>query len=103
MKGATAEPLVSTMSPPKMTIMMKIGANQYFFRTRRNDQNSRRKDSIGSILILHRFRRRPRWRSVDPVAHRIGVTTQSQRVFAEYAHQQRNRRHGQIEQKSDRD
>src|SRR5262245_16268682 len=103
MKGATAEPLVSTISPPKMTIMTKIGASQYFFRTRRNEQNSRRKDSIGSILIPHRFRRRPRRRSVDPVARRIGVTTQSERVFAMHAHQQRNRRHCQVEQKSDHD
>ncbi len=35
MNGAIAVPLVSTMRPPKMTIMMKIGISQYFFRTRR--------------------------------------------------------------------
>ena len=47
MNGAIAEPLVSTIRPPKMTIMMKIGISQYFFRTRRNDQNSLRERQHG--------------------------------------------------------
>ena len=40
MKGAIAELWVSTIKPPKMTIIMRMGINQYFFRSRRNDQNS---------------------------------------------------------------
>ena len=46
MKGAIAELWVSTIKPPKMTIIMRMGINQYFFRSRRNDQNSLRNDSM---------------------------------------------------------
>ena len=46
MKGAIAEPLVSTIRPPKNSIIMKMGISQYFFRARRNNQNSRRNDII---------------------------------------------------------
>jgi hypothetical protein len=35
MKGATAEPWVSMIRPPKMTIMMKMGNSQYFLRTQK--------------------------------------------------------------------
>jgi len=55
-----------------MTIMTKMGISQYFFRTRRNDQNSRRNDSIGLKIGLS-FRRRPRRRSIDPITHRIRI------------------------------
>ena len=43
MKGATAEPLVRTMSPPKAAMTKKIGSSQNFFRTRMKAQNSRKK------------------------------------------------------------
>ena len=36
MKGATAEPWVKTISPPKITIIKMIGSNQYFFRILKN-------------------------------------------------------------------
>ena len=101
MKGAIAEPLVSTIRPPKMTIIMKMGISQYFFRARRNDQNSRRNDSmrlkIGSSWIRAVG---PGGDPVDPIARGIGITAQSQRVLAQHAHQQRNRRHRQVEQES---
>ncbi len=42
--GATADPLVPTINPPKMTIMTKIGTNQYFLRDFKYDQSSLRKD-----------------------------------------------------------
>ena len=40
MKGATTEPCESIKSPPKTTITKMIGANQSFFRTRRNIHSS---------------------------------------------------------------
>ena len=47
MKGATADPLVSTSSPPNTSIMTRIGNSQYFLRTRWNVQNSLRNEIIG--------------------------------------------------------
>src|SRR5262245_54106505 len=94
MKGAIAEPLVRTMRPPKIAIMTKMGTSQYFFRTRRNNENSRRKDSMCSNLVLHGFGRRPG--AHDPIACGLGVAAQSQRVFAQGAHQQRDRRHRRV-------
>jgi hypothetical protein len=52
MKGAIAEPFVSTNKPPKIAIMIKTGSSQNFLRTRKNIQNSRRKDSIDPPLEL---------------------------------------------------
>src|SRR5262245_34844682 len=96
MKGATAEPLVSTMRPPNSAIMTKMGISKYFLRTRRNNENSRRNDSICSKLVLHGFRR-PERRSRDPIARSIGLAAQSQRVLAQHSHQKRNRRHRGVE------
>ena len=33
MKGATAEPLASTIKPPNITIIKRMGISQNFFRT----------------------------------------------------------------------
>ena len=46
MKGAIAEPFVSTIRPPKKSIIMKMGISQYFFLARRNNENSRRNDTM---------------------------------------------------------
>lgn len=48
MKGAMADPPVNTIKTPKIIKMMISGSNQYFFRTFKNDQRSR-KNSISFI------------------------------------------------------
>src|SRR5215475_1001425 len=46
MNGATAVPLVSTISPPNMAMTMNTGSSQYFLRSSKNAANSRRKEII---------------------------------------------------------
>src|SRR5262249_30348853 len=69
MNGATAEPLVSTINPPKRAITMKTGKSQNFFRTLRKVQNSFRKLAMNtSELVLKCFGSGP-WRFTgDPIA-----------------------------------
>jgi hypothetical protein len=43
MNGATAEPWLRAMRPPKKTIMLKMGNSQYFLRWARKRRNSERK------------------------------------------------------------
>jgi hypothetical protein len=50
MKGAMADPLVSTTKPPKRSRKRMIGRSQNFFRNLRNPQRSLKK-SIFSILF----------------------------------------------------
>ena len=40
MKGATADPWVKTINPPKISKKSIIGKSQYFFLTLKNSQNS---------------------------------------------------------------
>src|SRR6516162_9293505 len=88
MNGATAEPWVRMISPPKMAMMINTGSSQNFFRTLRNAKNSRRKLIIDtSELILERFRRRTRRRSDDPIALRCRLEFASHWVFASQPHQ----------------
>ena len=44
MKGATADPCVSTINPPMSVIIMIMGNSQYFFLTRMKVHNSEIKD-----------------------------------------------------------
>ena len=46
MNGAIALPCAKTISAPKTASMKRIGKSQYFLRTRRNDQNSIKKDTL---------------------------------------------------------
>jgi hypothetical protein len=46
MNGATTDPLVSMMRPPKISIMITIGISQNFLRVRKKSQNSTRKDKV---------------------------------------------------------
>src|SRR5262245_53934648 len=103
MKGAIAEPWVNTIKPPKITIMVRIGSSQYFFRTLRNRQNSARNDNIApSELIPHRFRRRPARLPLDPIASRGGIAAQSQRVATEATQDEPGRNHrGPVEDRHD--
>src|SRR5258706_4169636 len=87
MKGATAEPWVSTTSPPRATMITTIGHSQYFFRARMKRKKSFTSDSIVALpafleLILHRVRPRGRL-ARDPVTSRRGLAAQAQQVLAE--------------------
>src|SRR5436190_7691919 len=84
MNGATAEPWVSTSSPPNATIMMRIGSSQNFLRARMKRQSSARKSIAFPLeLILHGFGGGPRWAPVDPVAVRVGLPLEPQRVLSQ--------------------
>jgi hypothetical protein len=99
MKGATAEPLLKTITPPKIAIMMNTGSSQNFFRTLRNAQNSRRKLIIdASELVLECFRRRARRRAEDPIAPRCRLEFASHRVLASQPHQEANGNDAEVEQ-----
>jgi hypothetical protein len=49
MNGATAEPCVSKISPPRRNITTIIGINQNFFRAFKNSRNSTKKDIIVDV------------------------------------------------------
>tara|TARA_E500000178_G_scaffold330236_1_gene361953 strand:+ start:505 stop:729 length:225 start_codon:yes stop_codon:yes gene_type:complete len=74
MKGATADPFDRTTSPPKMTIMTKIGISQNFLRASKNDKISDKKDMFShSKLVFERPRLGARRFSMDPVALRFSI------------------------------
>src|SRR5262252_9431061 len=99
MKGATAEPFVRTISPPKIAIMMNTGSSQNFFRTLRNAQNSRRKLIIdASELILECLRRRARRRANDPIALRRRLEFASHWILASQPHQETEGTDAEVEQ-----
>src|SRR5271165_4395171 len=52
MKGASAEPLLRTTSPPKTAIMKITGNSQYFLRVRRNAHSSCRNAIATSSDLL---------------------------------------------------
>src|SRR5260370_4558328 len=104
MNGAMAEPLVSTIRPPKITIMIRIGNSQNFLRSRMKAQSSTMMEPIGrclsnselaeSELVAHRLRRRPRRRAIDPVALGRGIEPEAQEVLAHGAHHETDRHYG---------
>jgi len=53
MKGAIAEPSVKIINAPNSIKKITIGANQYFFRTLRNSQNSKAIESLLIIALLY--------------------------------------------------
>src|SRR5581483_12463197 len=106
--GAIAEPLVSTIRPPKITIMIRIGSSQNFLRSRMKAQSSTRMAPIGQVLsrlelILHGFGLGPRRRTLDPVALGGGIHLGAQEVLAEGAHHQSDRRDGDEEEQPQHD
>src|SRR5215475_8543708 len=88
MKGAIAEPLVSTMSPPRTSIMISEGTSQNFLRSRTKLKSSLMID-IPSLLELlrERLRRRPFGGARDPIRSAVLVPLKSQRIFAKEAHE----------------
>src|SRR5260370_40750033 len=103
-----AEPLVSTIRPPKITIMIRIGNSQNFLRSRMKAQSSTMMEPIGrclsnselaeSELVAHRLRRRPRRRAIDPVSPGRGIEPEAQEVLAHCAHHETDRHDGHEEQ-----
>src|SRR5262249_51919 len=92
MNGATAEPLVRTISPPKTAMTMNTGRSQNFLRTLRNAQNSRRKLTIdASELALECFGCRPRRLAHYPIAVRGGLEFLAHRILAGEPHQEADR------------
>src|SRR5262245_7989378 len=99
MKGATAEPLVRTISPPKMAIMMNTGSSQNFFRALRNAQNSLRKLTIhASELVLECFRRRAGRRADDPIALRRRLEFAPHWILAGQPHYETDWTDAEVEQ-----
>src|SRR5262249_60313940 len=97
MNGATAVPLVSTMSPPNMAMTMNTGSSQYFLRSSRNAANSRRKDTIARSELLHQaVGRRARRPSRFPVTFALRLEAKPQRVFAAEPHEPADRRDAAI-------
>src|SRR6476619_2993926 len=91
MKGATADPLASTRSPPSTAIISTIGISQYFLRASRNSPSSRRNDMASpSILLGHGAGRR---RSLDPVRPRRAIERHGDGTLAEKPHQEADGRH----------
>src|SRR5258708_38219824 len=105
-----AEPFVSTIRPPKITIMIKIGSSQNFLRSRMKAQSSTRMEPIDrsfrdqnwsrSELVLHGLRRRSRRRAVDPVALGLGIEPQTQEILARGAHDEADRHDGHEKQQA---
>ena len=65
MNGATAEPSLKMMRPPKSKSIMIIGANQNFFRSRIKSHSSAKKPDIyhSSVkrLLKHDQQHEPPW------------------------------------------
>src|SRR5262249_16055522 len=99
MNGATAEPLVRTISLPKRAMMMNTGSSQNFFRTLRNAQNSLRKLIIDtSELVLECFRRRARRRADDPIALHRRLEFAPHWILASQPHQEADGTDAEVEQ-----
>src|SRR5215471_8890704 len=97
MNGATAVPLVSTMSPPNRAMTMNTGSSQYFLRSSKNAATSRRKDTIARSELLHQAVGRRTWRpSRFPATFAHRLEAKSQRVCATEPHEPANRRDAAI-------
>src|SRR4051812_25849157 len=90
MNGATTEPLVSTIRPPKIVISTSTGSSQNFFRAIMNAAMSLRNDIIPSERFLQRLCGRAALVACDPV--RLSAwSPPTHRVDPERAHHQAGR------------
>src|SRR3989442_4967291 len=97
MNGATAVPLVSTMSPPNRAMTMNTGSSQYFLRSSKNAANSRRKETIARSELVHEAVGGRAWRlSRLPVTFALRLEAKPQRVFAAEPHEPADRRDAAI-------
>src|SRR5436305_15202683 len=90
MNGATTEPLVKTISPPKMVISTSAGRSQNFFRASMNATMSFRNDITTSEGLFQRLRGRPAFSTRNPVGV-PAFAPQPHRIDAERAHHQSGR------------
>src|SRR5882757_2847126 len=90
MNGATTEPLVSTISPPKITISTSTGSSQNFFRASMNAAMSFRNDITPSKRLLERLGGRSALLARDPVSP-VRLAAHPHRVDAEQAHRKAGR------------
>src|SRR5574342_15672 len=104
MNGATAEPWLSTISAPSSAITSRIGSSQNFLRALRKAQSSLRND-MGKCLKLvgQGLGRRARRVALDPVALRLGIALEPQRVLARQAHGDAERRDHPVVENADHD
>src|ERR1041384_3307593 len=92
MNGATALPFVKTIRPPKIPIITRIGKSQNFLRALIKAQSSRASPSIfGSELVFHCIRRDTGRVALHPVARRVTVDPQIEKILAERPHNQTHR------------
>src|SRR5882672_779582 len=103
MNGATALPWVSRMSPPKSAIMIRMGSNQNFFRTRTKAHSSRTKSTLPSELPPHGVRGRPRRPPGDPVARGRAIEGDLERGLAEEPHEEPDGRDREVEEEPEDD
>src|SRR4030095_10747487 len=97
MKGATAVPWVSTVSPPKMAMTTNTGSSQYFLRSSKNAANSRRKETIARSELVHEAVGGRAWRlSRFPVTFALRLEAKPQRVLAAEPHEPADRRDAAI-------
>ena len=84
MNGATAEPLVSTTSPPNTTIMMRIGHQPKFLANPHKAPKLGKKIHTAFLLelVFHGFGGGPGRTPFDPVAVGIGLAFEPQQVLA---------------------
>jgi hypothetical protein len=99
MNGASALLSARIRSTPKIRIMVKRGSSQNFFRTRRNFQNSAKKDIslILSELIPH-VGQILAGVALNPIGRRILVFREAQEVLAHPAKNGRNGGKDQVKQ-----
>src|SRR5947208_11641442 len=90
MNGATTEPLVSTIRPPKIVIRTSTGRSQNFFRAIMNAAMSLRNDIIPSERLLQRLCARTALVACNPVCVSAWAPP-AHRIDAERAHHQSSR------------
>src|SRR6266513_1318467 len=90
MNGATTEPLVSTIRPPKMVISTSAGRSQNFFRASINAAMSFRNDIQTSKRLFERLRGRSCFAASDPVCV-LAFTPEPHRIDPERPHYQPGR------------
>src|SRR5215831_12611220 len=103
MKGATAEPCVSTMRLPNNSRTITIGSNQNFLRSFMNAHSSERNSAIVAAPVFvcsselaHHMGSRTR-RFGDAVRRRLRLVTPLHRIAPEAPHYESHRRHDPIE------
>src|SRR4051812_23536725 len=101
MKGATAEPLVRTTKPPKITAITTMGSSQNLRRTFMKVQSSLMNSPMtASELVMECARPRTGRSPDDPIARSRGIKAEIEWPFATCAHDKSGWGHHRIEQQS---